>query len=92
MIAAGGLLVAGGAIVAALAGRIGGHDEDSLVAALNVGALQIMLTGRTFSTRTSPPRERSTRSSARRRRFRKGPPFYSVGMLDQSIPFTWGGP
>jgi len=90
MIAAGGLLVAGGAIVAALAGRMAVTTRISLVAALNVGALQIMLTGTyVFDAYFSAERAIDT-FVGEQQSFPAGPPFYSVGMLDQSIPFYLG--
>jgi len=87
MIGAGALLVVGGAIVAALAGRTAVTTRISLVAAMNVAALQIMLTGSyVFDAYFSAEKAIDT-FVGEHESFPAGPPFYSVGMLDQSIPF-----
>lgn len=90
MFAAGGLLVAGGAIAVALAGRVAVTTRISLVAALNVAALQIVLTGAyVFDNYFSAERAIDT-FVGEKESFPAEPPFYSVGMLDQSVPFYLG--
>ena len=87
MVAAGVLLVAGGAFTAALAGRTAVTTRIAVIAALNVGALQIMLTGAyVFDAYFSAEKAIDT-FVGEKEAFPPGPPFFSVRMLDQSVAF-----
>jgi 4-amino-4-deoxy-L-arabinose transferase-like glycosyltransferase len=87
MFAAGALLVASGAIVAALSRRVAVTTRISVIAALNVAALQILLTGAyVFDAYFSAEKAIDT-FVGEKQSFPAEPPFFSVGMLDQSVNF-----
>jgi hypothetical protein len=84
------LLVVGDAVVAALAGRAAVTTRISMVAAINVAAIQIMLTGSyVFDAYFSAERAIDT-FVGEQQAFPSEPPFFSVGMLDQSVMFYLG--
>jgi len=92
MFAAGGLCFAGGAILAALSRRIAVTTRIAAVAAINVAALQILLTGTyVFDAYFSAERAIDT-FLGEKEAFPAAPPFFSVGMLDQSVMFYLGRP
>jgi 4-amino-4-deoxy-L-arabinose transferase-like glycosyltransferase len=85
--AAGGVLLAGGALIGALRHRIAATTQIVVIAVANVAALQIMLAGaHVFDAYFSAEQAIDT-FVGEKRSFPQGPPFYSVGMLDQSVPF-----
>jgi 4-amino-4-deoxy-L-arabinose transferase-like glycosyltransferase len=87
MVAAGALLAAGGALIAALSGRVAVTTRIAVVAALNVAALQILLTGTyVFDAYFSAEKAIDT-FVGEKQSFPAGPPFFSVKMLDQSVAF-----
>ena len=87
MVAAGGLLVAGAALIAALSDRVAVTTRIALIAAINVAALQITLTGAyVFDAYFSAEKAIDT-FVGEKESFPPEPPFFSVGMLDQSVPF-----
>ena len=87
MFAAGGLLLVGGALVAALSGRVAVTTRIAMVGALNLAALQIVLTGAyVFDAYFSAEKAIDT-FVGEQQAFPAGPPFFSVRMLDQSVAF-----
>jgi 4-amino-4-deoxy-L-arabinose transferase-like glycosyltransferase len=90
MIAAGGLCVAGGAIVAALSRRVAVTTRIADVAALNVAALQILLTGAHALDAYFSAKRAVDTFLGEKKAFPGGPPFFSVEMLDQSVMFYLG--
>ncbi len=92
LVAAGGVLVAGGAVIGALRHRIAATTQIVVIAVANLAALQIMLAGaHVFDAYFSA--ERAVESFVgEAHSFPRKAPFYSVGMLDQSVPFYLGRP
>jgi 4-amino-4-deoxy-L-arabinose transferase-like glycosyltransferase len=87
MIAAGGLLVVVGALSATLRARLAVTTRIALVALVNVVALQILLVGaHVFDAYFSAENAIDT-FVGEGQSFPAEPPFYSVGMLDQSVLF-----
>ena len=87
MIAAGGLLVVVGALSATLRARLAVTTRIALVGLVNVVALQILLVGaHVFDAYFSAENAIDT-FVGEGQSFPAKPPFYSVGMLDQSVPF-----
>jgi 4-amino-4-deoxy-L-arabinose transferase-like glycosyltransferase len=85
--AAGGTLLAAGALMGALRQRVGATIRIAVLAVANVLALQILLGGaHVFDAYFSAERAIDT-FVAEKRPFPPEPPFYSVGMLDQSVLF-----
>jgi len=90
--AAGGTLIAAGVLMGALRHRVGATTRIVILAAANVAALQILLGGaHVFDAYFSAERAIGT-FVGEKRSFPPEPPFYSVGMLDQSVFFYLGRP
>jgi 4-amino-4-deoxy-L-arabinose transferase-like glycosyltransferase len=90
--AAGGALIAVAALSGALRHRLGATTRIVILAAANVVALQILLGGaHVFDAYFSAERAIETFVDEKRS-FPPEPPFYSVGMLDQSVFFYLGRP
>ena len=90
LLAAGGVLVASGGLATLLRNRVATAARFALLAAANVAALQILLAGtHVFDSYFSSERAIDT-FVGEQRTFPHEPPFYSVGMLDQSVPFYLG--
>ncbi len=90
MFAAGALCIAGSAIVAALSRRVAVTTRIAVVAAINVAALQILLTGsHALDAYFSAERAVDT-FLGEKKVFPAEPPFFSVEMLDQSAMFYLG--
>jgi len=90
--AAGGTLLAAGALMGALRHRVGATTRIVILAAANVATLQILLGGaHVFDAYFSAERAIGT-FVGEKRSFPPEPPFYSVGMLDQSVFFYLGRP
>jgi len=90
--AAGGTLVAAGALMWALRQRVEATTRIVVLAAANVVALQILLGGaHVFDAYFSAEHAIGT-FVGEKRSFPPEPPFYSVGMLDQSVFFYLGRP
>ena len=84
--------VAGGVLAGALRHRAAAATRIVVIAAANVAALQIMLAGaHVFDAYFSAEQAIDT-FVGETRSFPQEPPFYSVGMLDQSVPFYLGRP
>ncbi len=90
--AAGAVFAAGGALAVALRHRVTATMQIVLLAAANVAALQIMLAGaHVFDAYFSAERAVDT-FVGEGQAFPPEPPFYSIGMLDQSVTFYLGRP
>jgi len=90
--AAGGTLIAAGALIGAFRHRVGATTRIVILAAANVVALQILLGGaHVFDAYFSAEHAIGTFVDEKRS-FPPEPPFYSVGMLDQSVFFYLGRP
>jgi 4-amino-4-deoxy-L-arabinose transferase-like glycosyltransferase len=92
LVAAGAVLVAGALVVGLLRHRAAIRTHAIVLAAASVASMQIVLAGmHVFDAYYSA--ERSVESFAGDElTFPREPPFYSVGMLDQSVPFYLGRP
>ena len=87
MVAAGGLLVVVAVIAATLRARLAVTTRIALIAFANVVALQTLLVGaHVFDAYFSAEKSVDT-FVGEGQSFPAKPPFYSVGMLDQSVPF-----
>jgi hypothetical protein len=92
LVAAGGVMVAAGALAVALAHRVAATTRIAVLAVANVLALQIMLGGaHVFDAYFSAEQAIDT-FVGEKQTFPREPPFYSVGMLDQSVAFYLGRP
>jgi len=90
--AAGGTLVAAGALAWALRHRVTATTRIVALAAANIVALQILLGGaHVFDAYFSAEQAVDT-FLGEKRPFPREPPFYSVGMLDQTVAFYLGRP
>ncbi len=87
-----GILVISGVLAGVLRHRVAATARIALVAIANVAALQIILAGtHVFDAYFSAENAVDT-FVGEDATFPRGPPFYSVGMLDQSVAFYLGRP
>jgi 4-amino-4-deoxy-L-arabinose transferase-like glycosyltransferase len=85
--AAGALLLVAGAIVWSSRARLAVQKQVIALAAASLASMQLALAGmHTFDAYYSAERAIET-FVGENGAFPRGPPFYSVGMLDQSVPF-----
>jgi len=87
MVAAGGLLVVVAVIAATLRARLAVTTRIALIAFANVVALQILLVGAQVLDAYFSAEKSIDTFVGEGQSFPAKPPFYSVGMLDQSVPF-----
>jgi 4-amino-4-deoxy-L-arabinose transferase-like glycosyltransferase len=92
LVAAGGTLAVTGAIAWALRHRLLAPTRIVIVAIANVAALQILLAGAHVFDAYYSAEQVIDSFVGENRTFPAEPPFYSVGMLDQSVVFYLGRP
>jgi 4-amino-4-deoxy-L-arabinose transferase-like glycosyltransferase len=92
LVAAGGTLAAAGALMGALRNRVAATTKIAVLAIANVIALQIVLGGAHVFDAYFSAEQAIDSFVGEKRSFPPKPPFYSVGMLDQSVAFYLGRP